>query len=285
LAFAIDEAHKRGLQLHAWFNPFRANPPRRNGTASSHVTKKHPGWIVKYGRQTWINPGIPAARASVLASIYEVVEKYDIDGVHMDDYFYPYREDGAGEFDDPLSWAKYGKKEGYTNRNDWRRDNVNKFVKALYQGVHARKPWLPVGISPFGIWKSGVPDGVTGLNAYTEIFADARLWLEKGWLDYIAPQLYWPMNGAQQRFTKLLDWWHTQNPKNRYIWPGLAPFLAHRADWPTNEIKNQIAYARAHGSNGHIHFHMGSALARGPFYDDVALPPLYPWLPPKPKSR
>ena len=281
LAFAIHEAHARGLQLHAWFNPFRATPsPAHTRPAASDVVRRHPGWIVHYGSETWINPGIPAARASVLATILEVVDNYDIDGVHLDDYFYPYREDGAGDFNDPISFRKYGKAAGFKSKADWRRNNIDKFVKALYAGVHDRKPWVVVGISPFGIWKSGVPDGVTGLDAYSEIYADSRLWLREGWLDYIAPQLYWPMNGAQERFSRLLAWWQTENPKERYIWPGLAAFIAHQPSWRSDELAREIDAIRdAQGDRaGHVHFHLRSALTRGPFYDDVALVPPMTWL-------
>ena len=279
LAFAIKEAHARGLQLHAWFNPFRATAtPLGTRLSASHVSKRHPEWMVRYGSERWINPGIPAARRYVLATIFEVVENYDVDGVHLDDYFYPYRESGAGEFNDPVSWRKYGKTAGFKDKDDWRRSNIDKFVQALYEGVHERKPWVVVGISPFGIWKSGVPSGITGLDAYSEIYADSRLWLSKGWVDYLAPQLYWPSNGAQSRFTRLLDWWHSENPKDRHIWPGLASFLAHRPSWPTGDIKNEIETARTAGSDGHVHFHLRSAIARGPFYDDVAIMPAMPWL-------
>jgi uncharacterized lipoprotein YddW (UPF0748 family) len=280
LAFALKEAHARGLQLHAWFNPFRATEtPRRTNFAESHVTRRHPGWIVRYGSETWINPGIPAARAAVLQAIYEVVDRYDIDGVHLDDYFYPYREDGAGEFDDPLSWRKYGKKAGFLSPDDWRRNNINRFLKALYAGVHERKSYLTVGISPFGIWKTGTPRGVTGLDAYSEIFADSRLWLREGWLDYIAPQLYWPLDGTQSRFTRLDEWWLNENPKKRHVWPGLATFLSAR--WQPGEIRRQIdvvRQARTSTSHGHVHFHLTNALAQGPLYEDFALVPATPWL-------
>ncbi|HEX6558923.1 MAG TPA: family 10 glycosylhydrolase [Longimicrobiales bacterium] len=280
LAFALREAHARGLELHAWFNPFRATEaPRKTKLAASHITRRHPGWIVRYGSETWINPGIPAARAAVLATIFEVVERYDIDGVHLDDYFYPYREDGAGEFNDPRSWKKYGKAAGFKTAYDWRRDNVNKFIKALYAGVHQRKPYLAVGISPFGIWKSGVPTGVTGLDAYSEIYADARLWLQKGWLDYLAPQLYWPLDGVQSRFTRLDEWWLNQNVKRRYIWPGLGTLLAAR--WQPGEIRRQIdtvRQARSTTAAGHVHFHLTNVLAQGPLYSEFALVPAMPWL-------
>src|SRR4051812_21646520 len=236
LAFAVAEAHARGLQLHAWFNPFRAMLPRSTTKmAASHVTRAHKSWIRKYGPQTWIDPGEPAARAAVLAEVLDVVDRYDIDGVHLDDYFYPYRERKTVTkrvngrrvrvsedipFPDAATWKKYGA-NNFRTREDWRRANIDSFVSQLYAGVKKRKPWVMVGISPFGIWRSGVPAGVTGLDAYTEIFADARLWLREGWVDYLSPQLYWPINGPQERFTSLDEWWRSQNVKDRAIWPGL----------------------------------------------------------------
>ncbi|HEY6220418.1 MAG TPA: family 10 glycosylhydrolase, partial [Gemmatimonadaceae bacterium] len=232
LAFAIAEAHARGLQLHAWFNPFRAMMPRSTAKmAANHVTRAHKSWIRKYGSQTWIDPGEPAARAAVLAEIFDVVDRYDIDAVHLDDYFYPYREARTTiirvngrrvrsrqpiPFPDATTWEKYGQAR-YHSREDWRRANVDSFVSQLYKGVKQRKPWVLVGISPFGIWRSGEPPSVTGLSAYSELFADARLWLRQGWVDYLAPQLYWPIAGPEGRFTALDDWWRSQNEKNRAV--------------------------------------------------------------------
>jgi uncharacterized lipoprotein YddW (UPF0748 family) len=314
LQFAIDEAHARGLQLHAWFNPFRAMlPVFRGHAAPEHVTRAHPSWIRKYGSQTWIDPGIPAARQAVLDAILEVVERYDIDGVHLDDYFYPYRETetvtrhvGTGKnrrtvrsrreipFPDEASWERYGKGRGYASRSAWRRANVDDFVEKLYQGVKERKPTVLVGISPFGIWRSGVPDGVYGLDAYEEIYADSRRWLREGWLDYIAPQLYWEIGGTQDRFRRLDAWWRTQNPMGRHIWPGLFTERedAPRNGWTPGEIGSQIEWLRAHNdadgeSWGHVHFRLGAmrpdsdALGgrlHETVYAEPALVPPSPWL-------
>lgn len=308
LAFAITEAHARGMQLHAWFNPFRAMLPNFKGkAAANHVTRAHRSWIRQYGTQTWIDPGEPAARAQVLKEMMEVVDRYDIDAIHIDDYFYPYREQRTVTrrvngrrrrvredipFPDATTWTKYGK--GFKDRGDWRRANVDKFVEQLYTEVKKRKPWVLVGISPFGIWRSGVPRGVTGLDAYGEIYADARKWLVEGWVDYMAPQLYWPLQGEQRRFTNLDDWWRTQNPKGRAIWPGLfdAQVAVRRDGWTVQEIGAQIERLRfARGlsdeSNGHIHFRwgaltwnssaIGEALRTG-VYSEAALWPATPWL-------
>ena len=314
LAFAIAEAHARGLQLHAWFNPFRAMLPNFIGRAApSHVTRAHKSWIRSYGTQTWIDPGIPAARSTVLASILEVVDKYDVDGVHIDDYFYPYRETetivrrvGKGrkrhtirirrerEFPDNASWKTYGRARGWSSRDAWRRNNVDDFVRQMYEGVKTRKPWVLVGISPFGIWRSGVPEGVTGLDAFNEIYADSRKWLREGWLDYVAPQLYWPLESTQNRFERLDEWWHTQNPMGRHIWPGLHTEQedAPRYSWQRGEIAAEIAWLRAFDARvgaptGHVHFRIGAmstdsaALGdrlRTVSYDTPALVPASPWL-------
>jgi uncharacterized lipoprotein YddW (UPF0748 family) len=314
LAFAITEAHARGMQLHAWFNPFRAAVPDLNvHAAANHVTRAHKSWIRKYGTQTWIDPGVPAARTQVLKEIMDVVDRYDIDAVHLDDYFYPYREQRTvtrrinGKrrrvreeipFPDATTFQTYGK--GFKDRGDWRRANIDKFVEQLYGQVKKRKPWVLVGISPFGIWRSGQPPGVTGLDAYGEIYADARKWLMQGWVDYMSPQLYWPIYGDQSRFTNLDQWWRAQNPKGRAIWPGLfdAQVAVQREGWSVNEIPAQIERLRTSRdmtdeSNGHIHFRMGALLwnntaigerLRTTVYSEPALWPATPWLGSRPPA-
>ena len=310
LEFAISEAHARGLQLHAWFNPFRAAYPSLKGpAAASHVTRAHPSWIRKYGKQVWIDPGEPAARAAVLETILDVVKRYDVDGVHVDDYFYPYRETRTTSrrvgrrrvrvvreipFPDDRTWKKYGAARGLTDRDAWRRSNIDTFVESMYRGVKRVKPTVLVGISPFGIWRSGTPQGVTGLDAYREIYADARRWLAEGWVDYLAPQLYWPLWGAQDRFRALDDWWRTQNPMGRHVWPGLytSRTWSAAAGWSMSEVPSQITTIRDRraGTNdlpGHVHFRLGAliadrsalgaSLASGAYADRAAVPSA-PWL-------
>jgi hypothetical protein len=217
--------------------------------------------------------------------VLEVVQRYDVDGVHLDDFFYPYRETqtitkriGKGkkrrtitetrelEFPDAKSWKRYGAAK-WKSRDDWRRNNIDSFVETLYRRVHETKPWVLVGISPFGIWRPGTPAGVSGLDAYREIYADSRKWLREGWVDYLAPQLYWPIEGPQNRFRALDAWWRTQNPHGRHLWPGLFTGLSvGRAPWPRDEIPRQIALLRSNRagtieSNGHIHFRIASLAA------------------------
>ena len=318
LALAVDEAHARGLQLHVWFNPFRAMPPDDLGKAApGHVTRTHPEWVRHYGKSTWIDPGIPAARRAVLDAILEVVDRYDIDGVHLDDYFYPYLEEatitrrvGKGKhrrritrrvtlsFPDDPSWRKYGRAKGWTDRAAWRRANVDDFVRTLYSEVKARKRWVLVGISPFGIWRPGHPEGITGLDSYAEVYADTRKWLREGWLDYLAPQLYWPLDNYQQRFTRLDAWWRSENTLGRHLWPGLFTMrVASRNDpWPADEIAHEVDALRdarrgTTESLGHVHFRMRTLLAplegdtttfgaalRTTEYATPAVPPASPWL-------
>jgi len=304
LAYAVAQAHARGLQLHAWFNPFRAMLPNFRGrAAANHVTRTHPEWIRRYGSQLWIDPGIPAARQAIIDAIVDVVSRYDIDGVHLDDYFYPYLESETItrrvhrrrvrihrdiEFPDAKTFARYG--AGWDDRAAWRRANVDDLIHTLYQSVKAAKPWVAVGISPFGIWRSGVPGGITGLDAYSEIYADSRRWLREGWLDYIAPQLYWSLDGAQSRFTVLDAWWHTQNPQSRHIWPGIATMNVPTGRWTADEIGAQITALRAesaaeHAQPGHIHFRIGSfdEMMFPTNWPDLVYPtpafvPAFPWL-------
>jgi len=318
LALAVTEAHARGLQLHVWFNPFRAMPPDNLGRPiTGHVTRTHPEWVRHYGKTTWIDPGIPAARRAVLDCILEVVDRYDIDGVHLDDYFYPYLEEATIthvvgrkkhrrritrhvtlRFPDDASWKKYGRLRGWTDRDAWRRANIDDFVQTLYREVKARKRWVLVGISPFGIWRPGHPEGITGLDSYAETFADTRRWLREGWVDYLAPQLYWPLDNPQQRFTRLDAWWRSENVLNRHLWPGLFTMMvgSRNNPWPADEIAREVDALRgartgSSESLGHVHFRMrtlwqhvdGDTLTfgeelRAAAYREPALPPASPWL-------
>jgi uncharacterized lipoprotein YddW (UPF0748 family) len=209
LAFAVTEAHRRGLELHAWFNPFRArHAAAKSPAASNHISKTRPELVRKYGALLWLDPGEAAVHEHSLRVILDVTRRYDVDGVHLDDYFYPYPEKTAAKqvvpFPDDASWRKYQKSGGKLARDDWRRDNVNRFVQRLYASVKAEKPWVKVGISPFGIWKPGNPPGVRGMDATQEIFADALKWFHAGWVDYFAPQLYWSIDAPEQSFPALL---------------------------------------------------------------------------------
>ena len=296
LKFAVDEAHRRGLELHAWFNPYRARHSSSNGKVSrSHIATRRPGLVKSYGKQAWMDPGEPAVRAHTVKVILDVVKRYDIDGVHIDDYFYPYKErDRRGnliEFPDAASYGRYRTAGGILAREDWRRENVDKLVEELYHGIRATKPWVKFGISPFGIWRPGYPAEVVGFDAYAELYADARKWLREGWVDYLAPQLYWPLSAPEQSYTALLRWWAEQNSYGRHLWPGnFASKVAERSRtaWRAAEIVDQVAVTRAEaGASGNIHFSakvfaenrdsLASRLAEQ-VYSQPAIVPPSPWM-------
>lgn len=283
LVFAIAEAHARGLELHAWVNPFRAAVSASAALPSNHVAKKHPEWMRRFGKQLWIDPGEPAARAYVIGVITDIARRYNVDGIHLDDYFYPYPlSSGGGSFPDDSSWQRYGAKSGMS-RADWRRDNINNFVRSMYRAVKATKPRLRVGISPFGIWRPGVPPTTEAqLDAYGQLYADSRKWLAEGWLDYLAPQLYWSIKPAKHSFPVLLDWWRAQS-NGKPVWPGIATERI-GSKRPAREITDQIALTRR-GTNspGHIHWSMKALLKNqggidnllkaGPYAERADLPP------------
>jgi uncharacterized lipoprotein YddW (UPF0748 family) len=288
LAFAIAEAHKRGLELHAWFNPFRATHPlAESRVALNHISKTHPELVRQYGRQIVLDPGEPAAQAHTLAVVMDVVRRYDVDGVQFDDYFYPYPEkDAAGrtmDFPDDASWRKYGVSSGMS-RDDWRRANVNQFIQNVYHSIKALKPWVKFGVSPFGIWRPDFPKQIQGMDAYAKLYADSRLWLANGWLDYCAPQLYWPIGQRGHSFPVLLQWWCAQNIRGRHVWPGLYDVSAGK-EFSTDEIPRQIQIAREQSAGGEIHFHLRSVTQNPALAGDVralysqsALVPASPWL-------
>ena len=292
LEFAIAEAHARGLELHAWINPFRAgNAPDTTAFASNHVWNAKRNLVRVYGAQVWLDPGESAAREHSLRVVMDIVRRYDVDGIHMDDYFYPYpvaNPAGGGSlpFPDDASYAASG---STLPRDDWRRANIDNFVERLYQEAHALKPSIKVGISPFGIWRPGNPPSVQGFDAYAQLYADARKWLRNGWVDYFVPQLYWAIAAPQQSFPALLDWWLGENPMGRHVWPGLATYraAANSNGFTTGEIAEQVKLMRARNvSQGHVMFNTTTTLKRDngvlatltPLYVNRALSPAYPWL-------
>ena len=286
----IEQAHARGLELHAWFNPFRARHPAATTNAANHISKTHPEWVKQYGKYQWLDPGEPAAREHTLRVIRDVVAKYDVDGVHFDDYFYPYPEKGE-DFPDEASWQRYQKSGGKLSRADWRRSNINELIEKVYTMIKEEKPHVKFGISPFGIWKPGYPAAVQGFNQYESLYADAKLWLNKGWCDYFTPQLYWRISATSQPYKGLLDWWIGENTKGRHIWPGIAPYRVgnRQQNWPPEEIVEQIEATRARWpkASGNIHFSMKplmtdensvAKMLRETVYAQDALMPASPWL-------
>ena len=244
LAFAIEEAHKRGMELHAWFNPYRAERSIGGYTlADNHIRKQHPEWTLEFSSGiAIINPGIPDARQYVIDVIMDVVRNYDVDGVHFDDYFYPY---SGTTTEDQATFATYGGPFG--DIRTWRTYNINMFVKGVYQAIKAERPDVDFGISPFGIWRSGVPSGITGLSAVDVLYADALNWLNQGWVDYIMPQLYWAFGGGQD-FAKLAPWWGEQR-NGRMIYAGHGLYRSERNTFSgtlfnANEIPRQVRFVR-----------------------------------------
>ncbi len=297
LAFAVLEAHKRGLELHAWFNPFRARVPSKGSLPANHVARRYPSLVRKHGKYLWMDPGDKAAQDYTLQVMLDVVRRYDIDAVHIDDYFYPPTQtDASGKvlpFDDETTWRRYQAAKGNLGRDDWRRENVNVFVQRLYSGIKSVKPWVKFGISPPGIWRPGHPPQIKGRDVYQAIYADSRKWLQNGWCDYFAPQLYWRIDPPEQSYPVLLKWWAEQNPKGRHLWPGLNTGQLGN-QWSTSEIVNQINLTRRQqGATGHIHYHMKTikqntgniAEELGKLYTEPALVPASPWLSQKQPSK
>jgi uncharacterized lipoprotein YddW (UPF0748 family) len=287
LEFIIAEAHKRGLELHAWFNPYRASHHAAvSSVATNHISKTKPQLVRRYGTYLWLDPGEREVQDHIINVVQDVVRRYDVDGVHFDDYFYPDPAYARGvEFPDNSSWNKYGGRSGL-NRDDWRRENVNAFILRAHVSIKALKPWVKFGISPHGIWRPGHPPQISGSDNFELLYADSRKWLTNGWLDYFAPQLYWPIGQKAQSFSALLDWWNTQNVKQRHIWPGLYSYKT-LEDWQISEIVNQVRLAAKQPvSSGHVHYDarplvrttvLADALVRGP-YSEPAMVPASPWM-------
>ncbi|MFS2005598.1 glycoside hydrolase family 10 protein [Duganella sp. CT11-25] len=311
LQFWVEQAHARGLELHAWFNPYRArHATAKSPLARNHIANTEPEVVKSYGRYLWMDPGEAAASQRTLDVILDVVRRYDIDGVHIDDYFYPYPIDtpnaagpegvaldgGVGgkqelEFPDQPSWQRYLLGGGTLDRPHWRRQNVNSLIEAMYLGIRKEKSWVRFGISPFGIGRPDKrPAGIVGFSQYDKLYADAELWLANGWLDYLAPQLYWPVAQAPQAFDVLLDYWLAQNTRARHVWPGL---YTSRIDntaktFAPEEIVKQIGVTRSRsGVRGHLHFSIAALMEnrkgiadqlKSQTYQTAALAPASPWL-------
>jgi uncharacterized lipoprotein YddW (UPF0748 family) len=292
LEFAVAEAHARGLELHAWINPFRAgNAADSSVLAPTHLWNTRRDLVRVYGAQLWLDPGESDAREHSMRVVTDIVRRYDVDGIHMDDYFYPYpvRDSARGGnivFPDSASYARSGSSLGV---DDWRRENIDKFVERMYRESHAIRPMIKVGISPFGIWRPGNPPSIAGFDAYASIYADARKWLQQGWVDYFVPQLYWAIAAPQQSFPALFDWWLGENVLRRHVWPGLATYRASARTngFERNEIAEQVKLIRQRPvPPGHVMFNTTTTLKRDngvlgtlrPLYEQRAIVPAFSWL-------
>ena len=223
LQFMIEETHKRGMEFHAWINPYRAAMSTSSSIAANHITKQHPEWIVKYGERKYFNPGIPEVMQYLNNVIIDILKRYDIDAIHMDDYFYPYKIPGV-EFPDNKTYLKYGKN---LSKADWRRSNCDSIVKMIHDAVLVYKPFVKFGISPFGVWRNSSVDArgsdtKAGQTCYDDLYADVLLWLKEGWIDYVAPQLYWEIGHKLCDYETLLNWWSSNSyGKQLYIGHGI----------------------------------------------------------------
>jgi len=223
LQFMIEETHKRGMEFHAWINPYRAVFSPTSSIAPDHITRQHPEWFVKYGDRKYFNPGIPAVMQYLKNVVIDIITRYDIDGLHMDDYFYPYRIAGK-EFPDYQAYRQYG---NGLSKDAWRRNNCDTIVKMIHDAVVAYKPSVKFGISPFGVWRNssvdpGGSDTKAGQTCYDDLYADILLWLKEGWVDYITPQLYWEIGNKLCDYETLLNWWSANTyGKQLYIGHGV----------------------------------------------------------------
>ncbi|MBX3191086.1 MAG: family 10 glycosylhydrolase [Labilithrix sp.] len=256
LAFAVEEAHARGIELHAWINPYRGLVSRTIAVAPSHVTKMLPDRAYPYGAQAWMDPGAPEVRAHIRDVVRDIVTRYDVDGIHFDDYFYPYPV-AATPFPDDVTFDAYASGGGALVRPDWRRSNVDTLVREIGELVAKERPDVRFGISPFGIYRPGIPAGITGLDAYAELYCDPKKWMEQGWVDYVAPQLYWPTTRTNQAFGKLVTWWAGLAKDGRSVIVGHDVTKLGEPDWPLSEMSLQVKLSRDErpkGARGNVFF-------------------------------
>ncbi len=295
LEFWIEEAHDRGMELHVWFNPYRAHHTAAKGElAENSIVKARPEMAVELKNgMWWMDPARQDVQDHSYAVMLDVVKRYDVDGIHMDDYFYPYTSyNGGADFPDDVSWAAYQAAGGTLSRGDWRRKAVDDFVERLYRGIKAERREVKFGLSPFGIWRPGNPPSIQGLDQYDVLYADALKWFAEGWVDYYTPQLYWPTNQIPQSFPVLLAWWDAQNAHGRNLWPGLGTFkVSDEGPMTKDEVFNEIMISRAivPEGPGQVHFSMkifmgadgkdgiNTMLTEGPYANPALVPPS-PWL-------
>jgi uncharacterized lipoprotein YddW (UPF0748 family) len=295
LAFMLEESHKRNLEFHAWFNPYRVSMQGDpNKLSANHPARQHPDWLVSYGGKLYYNPGIPAAKDFIVAGIMEVVRNYDIDAVHMDDYFYP-SPIANNPFPDDAQYQQYG--AGFPDKAAWRRENVNQLIKEIAEGIKQIKSYVKFGISPAGVWrnKSTDPTGSdtqAGLQNYDDLHADIRHWIRQNWLDYVAPQIYWHIGYNLAAYDKLVDWWSKEvTGYNCHLYIGEADYKinANLPPWANpEELPNHFLFDLQYEQvKGNIHFSLKDVL-RNPLgikdrlindiYRAQALIPVMPWM-------
>ena len=297
LQFMIEEAHKRGMEFHAWLNPYRANFDISSASiASNHITRIHPDWFLTYGGKKYFDPSNKDGQQHVVAVVRDIVKRYDIDAIHMDDYFYPYRIAGK-EFPDAASYIRSGSK---LSKDDWRRSNVDSIIEKLNAVIKEEKPFCKFGVSPFGVWRNKDNDAEgsntkAGQTNYDDLYADILLWMKKGWVDYVAPQLYWEIGHKLADYEELIDWWSRHSYGcHIYIGHGIYRAFEKGLAWKNpNELPNQIKMLRKYPEvKGSIYF-SSKSFDRNPngwndslrnnYYKTPALIPEMDWLPAKRK--
>jgi uncharacterized lipoprotein YddW (UPF0748 family) len=293
LAFAIEECHKRGIELHAWFNPYRATFDGNEASiVNNHITKKQPEWFFKYDGKKLFNPGIPDVRSYIIKTILNVVDNYDIDGVHFDDYFYPYAIRGQS-INDEIAFKNFS--NGIKDIKDWRRNNVDVLIKDLNDSIHRHKKYIKFGISPFGIWKNKSQDSEGSLtyggDSYFGIYADSRKWVKEGWVDYINPQIYWAFETKAAPFANLVDWWG-DNSYGRHLYIGHGAYKVNATKelvWKNaDQLGKQLNYIRNNPRVQGSVFFSSKSITNNPlgiadtlsqkYYKQISLPPLMIWL-------
>jgi uncharacterized lipoprotein YddW (UPF0748 family) len=291
LQFMIAETHKRGMEFHAWINPYRAVfNTKKSSVAPNHLTKTHPNWFVEYDNKKIFNPGLPEVWQHTNRVVRDLVSRYDIDAIHLDDYFYPYKVPGK-EFNDEATYKIYNRG---LNKEDWRRSNCDTIIKQISATIHNVKPGVQFGISPFGVWrnKSKDPSGSNtkaGVTNYDDLYADIMLWLQKGWIDYVIPQLYWEHGHPLADYDELVNWWNQHNyNRNLYIGHGVYRAGTSPAWRNGSEIPYQIKQLRSlKNTRGSAYFssvnfknnpnHWSDSL-QNHYYKKPALQPTMPWL-------
>ncbi len=289
MQFMIEECHKRCMEFHAWINPYRVKTALANPLAANHVYHLHPEWFITYGNQLFFDPALPESRRHICMVITDILTRYDVDAIHMDDYFYPYPLKGM-EFPDDASFARYG--GGFDNRGDWRRSNVNLLIKQIHETVREVKPWVKFGVSPFGIYRNQKSDPLgsktNGLQNYDDLYADVLLWAREGWIDYNIPQLYWQIGHPAADYKELVEWW-AKHAEDRPLYIGQSVMNTVKNVDPANPNRNQMvakmALQRAYQSiQGSCQWPASAVIENAGNYADAlrseyhrypALPPVY----------
>ena len=240
MQFMIDECHKRGMEFHAWINPYRVKTSLKSELSANHLYNIHPEWFVTYNNQLFFDPALPESRRHICMVVADIVSRYDVDAIHMDDYFYPYPAKGM-DFPDDASFARYG--GGFTNRADWRRSNVNILIQKIHETIRGLKPWVKFGICPFGIYRNEKNDPLgsktNGLQNYDDLYADVLLWARNGWVDYNIPQIYWQIGHPAADYETLVKWW-AKNTENRPLFIGQSVMNTIQNADPKNPSMNQL---------------------------------------------